>query len=247
MPKIRLPWTRAQKRSDPELPVRPPLLLGPVSNGEIFRDGSELAVRTTRLILEKAEHGARRLGIDRREFLASSMGMATSLWAINMASGCGGDGRALEDGGSSSLPTDGGGCPISMLPGDERGRRVGRDGGVSPGDAAATSTGLSTRPIPSRCARSCWMPAKSSSSTFRRITCIGRPAVQHVLTRSGRLSAVCDRRISARSTASIGANTSADVPGERHERRRPVRLRLWMTPTIPSPIPRSPRRATSST
>jgi hypothetical protein len=65
--------------------------MGALSNGEIFRSSTAASDRAQRLILEKADEGARRLGIDRREFLASSMGMATSLWAINAVSGCAGD------------------------------------------------------------------------------------------------------------------------------------------------------------
>jgi hypothetical protein len=40
-----------------------------------------------KLILERADENARRLGLDRRGFLATAMGMATSLWALNLA-GC---------------------------------------------------------------------------------------------------------------------------------------------------------------
>lgn len=89
MTRYRLPWNHQQKRTDPELPVKPPIQLGALSNGEIFRADTPESARATRLILEKAEQGARRLGIDRRDFLASSMGMATSLWAMNLMSGCG--------------------------------------------------------------------------------------------------------------------------------------------------------------
>lgn len=98
----KMPWLR-QRKGSPELPLKPPIELGALSNGEVFRPASRESERVTRLILEKADEGARRLGIDRREFLASSMGMATSLWAINMVNGCGGDeGRPREMGGSDS-------------------------------------------------------------------------------------------------------------------------------------------------
>jgi uncharacterized protein len=95
----KLPWLR-QRKGSPELPLKPPVQIGALSNGEIFRPNTPASERTHRLILEKADEGARRLGIDRREFLASSMGMATSLWAINVVSGCGNDddrGRAMGD------------------------------------------------------------------------------------------------------------------------------------------------------
>jgi len=74
MGRDRQSWIRRQKRSEPDLVGKPPI-----------QPASE---RATRLILEKADEGARRLGIDRRDFLASSMGMATSLWAMNVVTGC---------------------------------------------------------------------------------------------------------------------------------------------------------------
>ena len=49
-------------------------------------------------MLAKADELARRLGIERREFLASAMGMATTLWAINVLSGC----ESSDEGGSGS-------------------------------------------------------------------------------------------------------------------------------------------------
>lgn len=86
----RLPTSRRRKTST-ELPLKPPIQLGALSNGEIFRASTAASERATRLILEKADEGARRHGIDRRDFLASSMGMATSLWAMNVVTGCGND------------------------------------------------------------------------------------------------------------------------------------------------------------
>ena len=111
MKEYRLPWIHRQRRTDPEVPTKPPIQLGALSNGEIFRHDTPESRRVTELILKKAEEGARRLGIDRREFLASSMGMATSLWAMNLASGCGSDGAAADDstrGGGMRRPSGGG-------------------------------------------------------------------------------------------------------------------------------------------
>jgi uncharacterized protein len=93
MSRHRLPWLRRTRRSEPELPVKAPIQLGALSNGEIFRADTAESERAIRLIMEKAEEGARRHGIERREFLASSMGMATSLWAMNAVTGCGNDSR----------------------------------------------------------------------------------------------------------------------------------------------------------
>ena len=43
-------------------------------------------------ILVQADQKARKLGLDRRDFLASAMGMATSLSVLNLAAGCSSDG-----------------------------------------------------------------------------------------------------------------------------------------------------------
>jgi hypothetical protein len=86
---------------------------GPISNGEVFRPATERAAQINKLIMDKAEAGAKRLGMDRREFLASNLGMATSLWAMNVMSGCAGeDGRAAgSDAGFSPLQPAQGSTP----------------------------------------------------------------------------------------------------------------------------------------
>jgi uncharacterized protein len=91
MSRHRMPWLRLGRRTDPEWPCKPPIQLGALSNGEIFRSDTPESARAIRMIMEKADQGARRHGIERREFLASSMGMATSLWVMNAVSGCGND------------------------------------------------------------------------------------------------------------------------------------------------------------
>jgi hypothetical protein len=107
MSQYKLPWLRRRKKTDAELPLKPPIHLSPFSNGEVFFTPGPLERQIRKLILEKAEAGAKRHGIDRREFLASSMGMATSLWAVNMVSGCasnpnGSGGPGLTPGGAGS-------------------------------------------------------------------------------------------------------------------------------------------------
>src|SRR5690348_14229779 len=80
MTRFRLPWIRERKRTAPEIVVKPPLQIGALSNGEVFRAQTPRSRLAERMIFEFAERGARRLNVDRREFLASSMGMASSLW-----------------------------------------------------------------------------------------------------------------------------------------------------------------------
>src|SRR6185295_5228225 len=81
----RAPWLKLRKKTDPELPLQPPIRLGHFSNGEFFHTQTPLERKIHREILTQADQKARRLGIDRRDFLASAMGMATSLSVLNMA------------------------------------------------------------------------------------------------------------------------------------------------------------------
>ena len=89
--KTRFPWLRMRKKTDPELPLEPPLWMGDLSNGEYYSFQTEHDRKLRRFILEKADENARRVGIDRREFLASAMGMVTTLWCIQYVTGCSGD------------------------------------------------------------------------------------------------------------------------------------------------------------
>ena len=102
----RFDWLRRRKKTAPELPIEPPFPLGNRSNGEYFTAASERERRARDLILRIADENARRLGLERREFLASTLGMATSLWVVNLVSGCG----SSEEGGGSggSAGSDGG-------------------------------------------------------------------------------------------------------------------------------------------
>jgi len=97
-------WLTMRKKTDPELPVKPPIpFLESYSNGEFFHEQTPRDRLITKLIFEQADEKARKLGVDRRHFLASSMGMVTSLSVINAVSGCSADGT----GGGFDTP-DGG-------------------------------------------------------------------------------------------------------------------------------------------
>jgi predicted TIM-barrel fold metal-dependent hydrolase len=97
------PWIHVGKRSDREVPYETPIELGDKSNGEFFHEQTHHERRLKKLILEKCDEKARYVGMDRRDFIASTMGMATTLSVLNMAAGCGSN----ED-GTSDNPTDGG-------------------------------------------------------------------------------------------------------------------------------------------
>ena len=79
-------WLKLGKKSSPERCCEPPVWLGNRSNGEYYLPQTPRDRLVRKLILERADENARRLGLERREFLATAMGMATSLWALNVAS-----------------------------------------------------------------------------------------------------------------------------------------------------------------
>jgi uncharacterized protein len=84
---MRAPWLRLRKKTDPELPLTPPIRLGNFSNGEYFHEQTALERKIHDEILVVADEKARKLAMDRRDFLASAMGMATALSVLNDA-GC---------------------------------------------------------------------------------------------------------------------------------------------------------------
>jgi len=84
----RLPWVRRRKKWEPELPLRAPLPLGPMSNGEFFHPDNDRKRLIRKLVHEHAETMSRKHRCDRREFLASAAGVCTTLAAINFVEGC---------------------------------------------------------------------------------------------------------------------------------------------------------------
>jgi predicted TIM-barrel fold metal-dependent hydrolase len=100
-----LPWLTQRRKSIPELVVEPPLPLGNRSNGEYFHEQTPHERRIRDLVLCEADRQARRCGLDRREFLASSVGMATALAAIDA---CRPEGPSIGPGNGYDLgPSDG--------------------------------------------------------------------------------------------------------------------------------------------
>ena len=77
------PGCSLKKKSEPELPERPPMWMGNRSNGEYYHPATREEKLIHRMVMERADSQARRLGMERREFLASSMGMFTTLAVIN--------------------------------------------------------------------------------------------------------------------------------------------------------------------
>ncbi|HEX3595026.1 MAG TPA: hypothetical protein VHU80_07995, partial [Polyangiaceae bacterium] len=111
----RFPWLTLGKKTDPDIVEKPPIRLGNFSNGEFFHEQTPLEKKIEKEIMVQADAKARRLGIPRRDFLASTMGMATSLSVLNLAAACsssesthGGSGGSGGFGGGAG-PGSGGG------------------------------------------------------------------------------------------------------------------------------------------
>jgi hypothetical protein len=100
----RFPWIHLGKKTDPELPYEPPIHLGDLSNGEFFLEQTPREKKLRKLILDTCDEKARHLGMDRREFIASTMGMATTLSVLNMAAGCSSSDAAGGSGGYKVSP-----------------------------------------------------------------------------------------------------------------------------------------------
>src|SRR5690242_11270445 len=85
-------WINRRKKTEPELPYQPPIWLGDHSNGEIYHrmTANERVARD--MILKEGAERARYYGMERREFMASGLGVALSMSVLNLVNGCG-DGR----------------------------------------------------------------------------------------------------------------------------------------------------------
>ncbi len=105
-------WLKRLKKSAREPKPRPPILIGGHSNGETFQPLGRRERELERTILQRADEKARRLGLERREFLASTMGMATTLAIVNACgdetSTASGGGGAAGSGGEAGSSGDGG-------------------------------------------------------------------------------------------------------------------------------------------
>ena len=88
MRKPKMQWMK-RKRSEPEYEYETPVWLGNKSNGEFFHHQTERERKMRDEIFRRCDDNARKLGMDRREFISSSMGVLTTLSVFNFASGCG--------------------------------------------------------------------------------------------------------------------------------------------------------------
>jgi uncharacterized protein len=137
------PWLRMRRKTDIELPVEPPIWLGNRSNGEYFHEQTPRERAMRKMILERADEGARRLGVDRRQFLASSAGMATTLAVFNLF-GCGSSpsgARPDSGGGSSGSGGEGASNGGSSGSGSSGGGTGSGSGGSGSGGGNGSSSG----------------------------------------------------------------------------------------------------------
>src|ERR1700712_1724923 len=111
----RMPWLK-RKKTAPELPMEPPIRLGNMSNGEFFHESTPREQRIRAEILRQADERSRKLGIDRREFLASAMGMCTSLAVVNQFAACANPSDSGKKAGSGfiDMGASGSSSPASM-------------------------------------------------------------------------------------------------------------------------------------
>ena len=91
----RYPWVRLLKRSAAELPYDSPIYLGSWSNGEFFHEQTPRERKVRDAILRAGDDKARKLGMERREFMASAMGFVTALSVIQQA--CSSDSPPPDD------------------------------------------------------------------------------------------------------------------------------------------------------
>jgi uncharacterized protein len=121
--KDRFRWITKRKRSQEDAPYETPIWLGDKSNGEFFHFQTPRERKMREEILRRCDENARKIGMDRREFIASSMGMMTTLSVFNMAAGCGNSTGNLPEnmvmdwagaGGNNINPTGAGAGGVAM-------------------------------------------------------------------------------------------------------------------------------------
>jgi predicted TIM-barrel fold metal-dependent hydrolase len=109
-------WINKRKRSEKDAEYETPIWLGDKSNGEFFHFQTDRERKMRDEILRRCDDNARKLGMDRREFISSSMGMLTTLSVFNLAAGCGDKNGMMSEqavmnwAGSSGAPVSPGGA-----------------------------------------------------------------------------------------------------------------------------------------
>lgn len=86
-------WLKRLKKTDPEPEYEPPVWLGNHSNGEYFHEATPKQRLMRDIILKQGAEQARRYGMERREFMASGLGMTLTMSVINLLNGCSSNGK----------------------------------------------------------------------------------------------------------------------------------------------------------
>jgi hypothetical protein len=123
-------WLTRRKKTDPELPYQPPVWLGDWSNGELYHRQTEVERKAHAYILKQGDELSRYYGMDRREFMASGLGMALTMSALNLAQGC----SSEKDGGF--FPMSSGGSGGAGAAGSGTAGAAGQAGGSVPTGAS---------------------------------------------------------------------------------------------------------------
>jgi hypothetical protein len=167
-------WLKLRKKTDPEAPYEPPIWLGDFSNGELYHEQTAKERRMRELILKIGDERARHYGIDRREFMASGLGVALSMSVVNLVNGCsggsdggfamptagssggvGGMGAAAGAAGSAGSAGNAGaaGAPVAGMSAGTSGASTGGSSGSFGGmpDASAGASGIEQMPDPVEC------------------------------------------------------------------------------------------------
>ena len=132
-------WISRRKKTAPELPYQPPIWLGDHSNGEQYHQATPKERLMRETILREGVERARYYGMERREFMASGLGVALSMSVINLVNGC-------AEGDASNGGFDPG-------EGNKRDKDAGGGGGGSGGSKSNGDqmVGMGVKPDPEEC------------------------------------------------------------------------------------------------
>jgi predicted TIM-barrel fold metal-dependent hydrolase len=133
---MKLKWITQRKKTAPEVPYTPQIWLGNLSNGEFFLPRGDRERKLHELILQRCDENARKTGMDRREFIGSAMGMATTLSVLNLAAGCGDKNGMMDNNTLERMMNTAGNTPY--------------DGGTSPTAGNMPATGMGQAPPSTR-------------------------------------------------------------------------------------------------
>jgi hypothetical protein len=139
-----------RKKTEREVPYQSPIWLGDHSNGEFYHTQTPQERKMNEIILKEGAERAKYYGMDRREFMASGVGIAFTMSVINMINGCSGKDGGFDPSnaaGTGAMPGD---VPAGGTVGaPTAGRPSGMAGAAANGGAGRGMTGTGTAMNPS--------------------------------------------------------------------------------------------------